>query len=321
MGITRQDAINGALERLSRVGFTMEPGFAEHGTMVAETISTLGFHDEVVPWVERETARRRHIAPPPPSAAIDAGDEASWRPALGVFARATDWLQLFRRDLEERPWQGTLRHWLPILLDGYAGGLTHGLIRTAHAVRAFPADAPPSALERDELARGLAYWAATYVKVPEKPELRGDLAAVDGLADAPDLDTAISRHSACFARILAAHAELKTVPMIQLIHCITAPVSMRDLLPYLPAEQHGGVYRHLWRVSASIMARVVRPLAGEAPEMGQPPRAPETLARQAVENGDDHAIKVTEALLREDRRRPDPIYRAAAGAVLQRLHG
>ncbi|HUB94898.1 MAG TPA: questin oxidase family protein [Stellaceae bacterium] len=319
MGLTRQNAINGALERLSGVGFTMEPGFAEHGTMVAETISTLGFHDEVLPWVEGAEKNRRHIPAPPASAPIEGGDEGAWRDALGATKRVTDWLGFFRRALAERPWQEVLGSWLPILIPGYAGGLTHGLIRTAHAVRAFPEGAAPSALERDELARGLAYWAATFVQTTGAPDLRGDLAAIDGLAEESDIDTAISRHGACFARILVAHAELKIVPMIQLIHCITAPVSMRDLLPYTQAEERGAVYAHLWRVSASIAARVVRPLAAPPPETAASASTPQDLARRAVENGDDHAIKLTETLLREDRLRPDPIYRVAAEAALQRL--
>jgi hypothetical protein len=318
MGATRQDAINGALERLHDIGFTMEPGFAEHGTMVAETISTLGFNDEVAAWVAHTTPKRRHIPPPPPSAPIDAADEGAWRGALGVFARATDWLGFFRRDLAGRPWQETITAWLPVLLDGYAGGLTHGLVRTAHAVRSFPEGAPPTELQLDELARGLAYWAATYVEVAGTPDLKGDLAVVKSLAGASDTDAVISRHSALFARVLVAHPELRPVPLIQLIHCITAPVSMRDLLRYMPAERSAGVYDCLWRVSASILARVTRPLA-EGAEAAAASPAPDDLARRAVEHGDDHVIKLTETLLREDRLRPDPIYRAAAEAVLQRL--
>lgn len=320
MGASRQEAINGALERLEHVGFAMEPGFAEHGTMVAETISTLGFDDEVVPWVTRAETHRRHIPPPPAQTPIPATDESAWRGALGTTSRATDWLHFFRRELSERAWQDVLAAWLPILIDGHAGGLTHGLIRTSHAVRAFPGGTVPSALELDELARGLAYWAATYVTAHEPPELRGDLADVASLAGDCDTDAAIGRHSALFARILLAHGELKFVPMIQLIHCITAPVSMRDLLPYMPAEQRAGIYPCLWRVSATILARVVRPLGeGAAVAVAASTLTPGDLARRAVEHGDDHAIKLTETLLREDRLRPDPIYRAAAEAALQRL--
>jgi hypothetical protein len=40
--------------------------------------------------------------------------------------------------------------------------LTHGFIRTAHAVRSCALTAGPSAHQIDELAHGLAYWAARY---------------------------------------------------------------------------------------------------------------------------------------------------------------
>jgi hypothetical protein len=122
MDASRQEAINGALERLAHVGFAMEPGFAEHGTMVAETISTLGFDDEVVPWVARAETNRRHIPPPPPQTPIAGRDETEWRAAIGVTSRATDWLQFFRRELSERAWRDVLAAWVPILIEGHAGG-------------------------------------------------------------------------------------------------------------------------------------------------------------------------------------------------------
>src|SRR5215831_18880742 len=137
---------------------------------------------------------------------------------------------------------------------------THGLIRTAHAVRSFPKDAKPSNLEIDELARGLAYWASAYRPLPGNPNRHGRLeidealrrlqrldsekrkgppaaalngmpgfaSAVESLAPATDAKEAISRHTAAFARVLIAHPE---VPPIPLVHAITAPTAMQNLLP------------------------------------------------------------------------------------------
>jgi len=88
----------------------------------------------------------------------------------------------------------------------------------------------------------------------------------------------------------------------------------------VPADERAGIYPCLWRVSATILTRVVRPLGeGAAPPVAASTLTPADLARRAVEHGDDHAIKLTETLLREDRIHPDPIYRAAAEAALQRL--
>jgi hypothetical protein len=319
MAITRQDAIGLALERLSGAGFTMEPGFSEHGPMVAETISTLGHDAEVAPWVEAYEAKRRHIPPPPRHAAIDAGDEGQWRAALGVAARATDWFECFRRMIAETSPRDTLAAWVPVLLDGYGGGLTHGLLRTAHAVRALPEDGPPSALLLDELARGLAYWASSYHRLPDDPGARPGLPpAIASLGDATEPGAAISRHSAAFARVLLAHPALKPIPLIQLIHTVTAPVAMRNLLPYLPAERGAWAYGQLWRVSVALVARIA-PDGATAAEIPAPTLAPQDLARRAIAHRDEHVIKLTEALLREDRIRPDPIYRPTAEAVLARL--
>jgi hypothetical protein len=54
------------------------------------------------------------------------------------------------------------------LLPGLAASATHGVIRTAHAVRSLRAAGPdPDPLLIDELAQGPAFWAARYQTVPE----------------------------------------------------------------------------------------------------------------------------------------------------------
>ncbi|MDJ0463918.1 hypothetical protein [Streptomyces sp. H27-C3] len=79
-------------------------------------------------------------------------DESSWRPVLGVFNRAGDWEQLFARELAEAHWSEMLVRWWPRLLPGLFAGLTHGLIRTAHAVRGLHAAEKPTLLRLGELA-------------------------------------------------------------------------------------------------------------------------------------------------------------------------
>jgi Questin oxidase-like len=350
MATTRQDAIDDALERLDSLGFTMENSFSEHGPMVAEAISTLGRNEDVAGWVEIYKQRHRHAPLPPRKQPIDGGDEAGWGSALGDYARATDWLEFFREQLKERRWQDVISNWVPILVSGYFGGLTHGLIRTAHAVRSFPEDANPSKLEIDELARGLAYWAGTYRTIPGNPDRHGTLAldealrrlprvdpgkqngppaaalndlpgftsAVEGLAAATAAKEAISRHTAAFARVLIAHPE---IPPIPLAHAITAPTAMQNLLPYLPRELGVQFYGYLWQVSAAIAAIFATPAnpgAEADPQIGEPTLQPDELIHRAIEHGDEHTIKLTEACLREDSIRPDPAYRAASEAVLHR---
>ena len=318
--------------------------------MVAEAISTLGCNDDVAGWVEMYKQKHQHNPLPPPKQPIDQSNETEWRSALGDYARATDWLKFFREQLKERRWRDVISSWVPILISGYFGGLTHGLIRTAHAVRSFPEDADPSKLQIDELARGLAYWTSTYRPVPGNPDRHGTLtldealrhlprvdmgkqkgppaaalnnlpgftSAVESLAAATDPEQAISRHTAAFVRVLMAHPE---VPPIPLVHAITAPTAMQNLLPYVPRELGSGFYGHLWQVSAAIAAIFAAPAKPDAetdPLISEPTLQPDELAHRAVEHGDEHTIKVTEACLREDRIRSDPAYRAAAEAVLHR---
>jgi hypothetical protein len=340
MGLTRQDAINDALERLRGISFAMGPGFSEHGPMVAEAISSLGRNEGVAPWVETYKAHYRHNPAPPPQRAIDAAADSEWRAALGNYARVSDWLDYFRRALAEAPWQAVIRIWLPRLMDGYAGGLTHGLIRTAHAVRALPEGVAPSDLERDELAHGLAYWAATYHRSVGDSDRHGDRSlsealqalarsedadiapTIESLEATSDVDAAISRHTATFGRLLLAHGELAPIPTIQLVHSVTAPRSMRDLLPFLSPERGAWAYRLLWQVSAGIVARMTKPQpAGRetAIDIAAPRLSRDALIDRAIAHRDDHVIKLTEACLCEDAIRPDPVYRALAEAIATRI--
>jgi hypothetical protein len=328
----------------------MENSFSEHGPMVAEAISTLGCNDDVAGWVEKYKRQHRHAPLPPPKRPIDGSNEAEWRSALGDYTRATDWLAFFRDQLEEQRWQDVISNWVPVLISGYFDGLTHGLIRTAHAVRSLPQDANPSKLQIDELARGLAYWAGTYRPVPGNPNRHGDLgvdealrrlprvdaeqrngppaaalddlpgfaSTVESLAAATDAEAAIRGHTAAFARVLIAHPEAAPIP---LMHTITAPTAMQNLLPYLPRELGARLYGYLWQVSAAIaaiFATPAKPGTEADPRIGEPMLEPHELIHRAIEHGDEHTIKLTEACLREDRIRPDPTYRAAAEAVLHR---
>jgi hypothetical protein len=200
------------------------------------------------------------------------------------------------------------------------------------------------------LARGLAYWACTYRPLPGNPDrhgrfgvdealrhlprvdpgkqkgplgaglndLPGFTSAVESLAAATDAEKAISRHTAAFARVLIPHPE---VPPIPLVHTITAPTAMQNLLPYIPRDLGSRFYGYLWQVSAAvaaIFAAPAKPSAETDPGISEPTLQPDELVHRAIEHGDEHTIKITEACLREDGIWPDPAYPAAAEAVLHR---
>jgi hypothetical protein len=350
--ISRTDTLDDALDRFHAYGYLDAPGFAFHGPMGAETLSTLG-HDDLVPaWVEAYKARHQPLEAPPHSDRIEPHDESSWRVALGDMARVSDWEVMFRHELDAQRWPLVLRRWVPHLLPGYAGALTHGLIRVAHGVRALPVEGPPSDLLLGELAKGLAYWAASFKALPGHPQLAGPLAlpdaiarlprpqepwtaieagtfarigelagfpaAVDALGPPRSGDDALSDLTAAFCGMVLATPNAIVVGPV---HAITPVAAVRTLKPQLPDVTIEALYAQLWQVSAAIVCGFTPALhvaeSHAVPDLDTP--TPGELVARAVEHRDTHALKFAQACASEYARNPIPIYMQAAEHVMRQL--
>ena len=82
-----------------------------------------------------------------------------------------------------------------------------------------------------------------------------------------------------------------------LLHTVTAPAALRLLLPYLPATLHKTALAYVWQVVAAECA-----VYADERAVGRYDATPldrSVLVEQAVETADPHAIKFTEACLRE----------------------
>lgn len=322
-----ESAINEALARLDHAGFffghgNQLRGFAIHAPMGAEALATLGHEDEVPSWVDWYAALRGLGEPPDRMAPIDPADPSSWRAALGETRRLTDWAVLFRREIAEHGWHGTLVTWWPRLTPGMLAGLTHGLIRTAHAVRGITTVEEPSEQQLHELANGLAFWAGLY-QPATGAMARGAKAvgAVTSLgrqsagklfaaADAK-LDTSVDAALAELAAI-GAGRYLTTAPggnPVPAVHTVTAPAALRMVLPHLPAELARPSYEAARDVSGTLInlftGRGGR-AAGEPAVDGADPDTQRRIIERAVEMRDEHAIKISEAARREYAAHPDP---------------
>ena len=189
------------LDRLRDTGPEFEGFLANHGPMAAEALAVLGRPDSIAAWVEGYRSRL-DVAP-----AIRRGIRPEeWREHLGDVALAGDWRQLIHEESTDMGWQDLLARWWERLLPGLAASATHGVIRTAHAVRSLAAVAAsggthgavadavaPGGLLYEELVQGLSLWAARYQTLPGRPNPHGALDAGAATGALPRLDPAVSQ--------------------------------------------------------------------------------------------------------------------------------
>jgi hypothetical protein len=263
---------------------------------------------------------------------------------LGDGRRLADWVTFFERELAEAPWRDVVKRWAPKLAPGLAAAATHGIIRTAHAARSL--ESGETSLRLRELAKGLGYWAARYFELPGAPSGTGgrlapgeaigrvetlpppeggrarlitgslkrlnDYPAFAGTIDmvdpADDPPAFLSDLTETFARVYLANAH--TGHVVAFIHAVTGPGAARLLLPYVPGDAAPTMLWYAWQAAAGIYAALGR--MPEPAEIEAPEEDAEDLIDRAVATGDEHAIKFTEACLREHAQSQRPSYLAAA---------
>ena len=340
--------IDDALEALADTGPEFGGGLSNHGPMAADALIALGRADLVMPWVEQY---KPQLDDHPAAGRSISRDD--WREALGDERRVGDLIAFFDAQLRERPWREVLDEWAVVLAPGLVAAGTHGLIRTAHAVRGLAGS--ETAARRHELAEGLGYWAARYLPLPDRhggagsmqpseaihrvprippaEQVEGglivdllrpldDAPAFPGIADlveAADESRFLSDLTETFARVYLANVE-PTGHVIGFIHTVTAPSAVRLLSPHVSEPTRVTLRRYVWQAAAALYAAMAR--SGPSSSEPEPPSATaDELADAAAATLDAHAIKFTEACLREHALNPSPVYLAAAADATQRLRG
>ena len=339
-----------ALERFQQVGLEYAGGLANHGPMGAEALECLGHQAKIPAFVDVYAPRL-----PPLERGASIPREA-WGEALGHIERAPEWVTTFEERLREGDVSTLIRSEVPALLPGLFAAAGHGLLRVVHGLRALEREDHPA--RRREVAHGLAYWAARYQTLPGTPGAPGATpkgASLDAALDAWPLLGEAEARSGYFFRVVerlddwAPFAEaVGQAPLpspdgvdawldalclgaaglyvahpaarIAYVHALTIPSGLRILLPYLEPED---------RVSACGF--VLQAIGALHSIFGEPDGAPEDDEEVVRVAGDwdetryhaacsiqEHAIKMTEACWREDRRAPDPVFqRAGADAALK----
>ncbi len=338
--------INQALEMLAGCGPEFgSSGLSNHGPMGAEALIALGRGEVVEAWVAKY---RKRLEDRPPNIAPVVAD--AWPEALGNVARVSDWEDFFKAAVDSAPWREVLDTWVPRLSVGMMAGATHGLIRTAHAVRSLAAQ-EDDGTRLAELVSGLAYWAARYQvmpgaigsapprlasqalpRIPIMPEhLRNSrptsifnavseldhyppfAAVIDMAAPGENLSAWISDLTSVMA---TAYLQNSGVASIAYVHTVTAPSALRMIVPHVSDETARIAARYAWQACAAIHCRSHFPHEFLLP---QTPPVREELIDRCVFSGDEHAIKFTEACLREYALNPEPVFLAGPLDVSSRF--
>ncbi|WP_306016081.1 questin oxidase family protein [Oceanicaulis sp. MMSF_3324] len=328
--------LDAALQRLEEVSVVQTNGFYNHAPMVVEALCAMGQGDEAQAWLDQAEARftpaERRMGD------LDPDDWSSW---IGVKTRDADWRAFFRAELETRPWREVLSLWTHRLADGFSTSACHAVLQTAHMARALHSDITPTRLRA--LANALAAWADRYTPLPVEaapnqgvldfhatlswitplPEAQApgegaitagyaqlvhadDFAEVTSLVDlSGELDARFDALMEEMTRVFLAHARTPYT-MIVFTHAVTATAAARTLSHHVPDAVGRRLLFRAFEHGAALVA-AFSPLARQSPEpiRALPPTHP---AHRAVQHGDDHVIKLTEALLSAYRANQTPVY-------------
>ncbi len=336
-----EDALDRGLERLADAGPELDNGLSNHAPMVIEALHTLDRDAAIASWVDRYLpGTRPWPAPQRAIADLDSGP-------LGAPQRATDWRRFFLSQLEHTPWRAVLQSAVDRLAPGAVSDATHGLIRVGHAVRSLAESVTPA--RTHELANALAVWASTYQTLgvgTGDPECLPALEAVQRL---PRLPAAQRRNHGTIVAALAPLAEFRAFDRVRnlidprespatlaeacaqlylanardpltcivFIHGVTSMTAIDHLWPHLEADARTILSSYGWQAAAALYAAygTAAPTATDRAVTV----TPAALVDAAVEHGDEHVIKLTEACMHQYRRRPSAVFLAVVQHALGTL--
>jgi hypothetical protein len=146
-------------------------------------------------------------------------------------------------------------------------------------------------------------------------ELDGFPDALDAWGPTVEPAATLDELIGCAARVLLARSEMP----IAYCHAVTAPAAVRMILPVLPADHLDATLAVAWQLAASIVAAFAHPPDPRETATPVLPPAPLDLADAAVDHGDEHVIKLTEACLRQFELTGDTVLLAAADSYRSRV--
>jgi hypothetical protein len=257
--------------------------------MACEALATLGYQDRIGEWVYSfEGAMGQAVTPVAPRW----GPAWDWRDIAGDYRRLPEWMGFFAHCVDEDGWQAVVTDWVPRFMPALSSALYHGVIRTAHAVRAIGNVDSPS--RRAELARALGNWATWYHPgSPPGPAPAGD-----------DPEAAAVAAAATGARAYTA------TPSIFYLHGVTGAMAVALLASHLARPDGAAAVAQLYGDHQQFYGEQPR-AASSGPSPGWDP----DVGDQAAVSHDAHQIKLVEACQRGFTASGDPAFAQAAWTV------
>lgn len=255
-----------------------------------------------------------------------------WMQNLGQFSAWRSYRRFFQVEIDERGVQEVLAAHVPPLMAGVAGHAFHPLLRVSYGI---------DLDDKDEIASGLAYWAAAYLPVPEAPgdtgsaepvELLNALTSSKSLSGVKPQGNIVERISQFYAqedfcRLLrridldrdhpldsiaeaVAHAFDK-YHHFTLLHGVTSCHAMRIVLPYCRVHPDA-IGQYWWSVCAAYLSVVNVFDGGRQPLPSNRDADWVRVQRDAIATGNEHTIKLAYTCLKESRHYSRAIYHSLA---------
>ncbi|MDH3494121.1 MAG: questin oxidase family protein [Acidobacteriota bacterium] len=320
---------------------------SNHGPMAAEALVELGHEDRVIEFAK---LYNRYYASSYPVKTKEVTD-SNWKDAIGERTRLADWVAFFEKQTNKGDWKKVVSLWVPRLAPGYSAAAAHGVIRTGHAIRSL--ERAETDVRLQELGQALGYWAAYFHKLPEnnnKIEVQwpadgaiGTIPMIDqkrvshtrsimgklevvteweefgsviNMLDlSPSPEKLISDLTETFAGAYIKHVTKDNC--VSMIHSVTGTAMLRSIVPHVASDDAKDLIRYAWQTAAAIYSASGNETVNKVPPATD--LKPADLVKRAVASNEVHAIKFTEACLREYELNRIPVFLIAIDDALGRL--
>ncbi len=272
---------------------------------------------------------------------------ADWHLHLGDRRYEPEYRQFFADEVRRLGPADAVRQYLPVFIEGPASSAYHAMIRVSYAC--LRGDAT-------EVALGLAYWAATFLRFPRSEtgrpfssrpadalkRMRDDerfrkmphkgiglwsrmnmmgsepafSPVIDWLAVAPESLATLAADS------LALYVNTNDM---RALHAMTACQALRELLPYLSPEDEIVAIRYLWQAIASVYGLMgfLEPTPSNELDRLRDLSCPswDEIKAAATKSLDEHDLKIAFVMSEEEKAYGEPLYRLASARRMKLAPG